>query len=306
MAKPITRACPIARYLRDYMESDIRAAKKSIWPKATFDVFGIAKTAAREAAILAKLKPPIRRLDQALHRSWETVDTRRSLACAFERERYRIAGLGLLRRVLHSMTDYDPSQPDSGWYFVTRVSVRHAVPPERTGDISVQKVMRPVVTGLRLLRTEFPHLIVVAAFELSYGRSLDGIVWAEPHVHFLVWGPSKASIESALRVPGLKPKNMSSLVVLPVTDDLDTRLSYILKMKGELRVQYVQNGRKRRRDNKLPPHLQARWLRFFVDVPVKEVLTLMGLPPDVVKQFHHGDLHMLVDELLRKGVGRRR
>ena len=304
MAKPINPAHPIARYLHS-LEYEIRGAKKNIWPDHTFSVPGIAQTAAREAAILAKIKPPAQGLDQALHRSWETIDTRRSLACAFERERYRIAGLGYLLRVLCSETNYDPGRPDSGWYFVTRVAPRQTVPPERTGEISIAKVMRPVIAGLRLLKRQFPQLIAVAVFELSFGRSLDGTVLAEPHVHILVWGASEDSIESALRVLGPKPKNMSSLVVLPVTDDLDARLSYILKMTGELRVRYVDKGKKRRGDNKLPPELQALWLTYFAAVPVRNVITLMGLKPDVVKQFHYGDLHMLVGELLRNGVGRR-
>lgn len=297
MTKTRTHACPLARMIDD-REYDIRSKLKAQWKKTTFSVDGLAKTARREMRLAASALTPAVAAN-AFHRGWCSIDHRErgSAACSYERMRTLIAGRGLLRKAL-------PSNPRC--FLVTRADARQAVPLEHFGEEDIDKLRRPVQTALRELGHRYRKLAAITVFELSFGRSLDGSVVAEPHFHLLIWGVPEDVLKEVFEVRGSQPKYRKPLRVKSVSN-VDRALGYILKMRGELRVEYIgPTGNVRRKDNKLPSRLQSLWLSCLAHWPVKKVLTFTGFSPDLVETFYEADMRVLIEELLNRRVGVRR
>lgn len=283
-------------------ETLIRETFKKFHQKNTFRVRDIVTKSLKNKVIFRKQGVSQSNRKAALGTGWSRRSTEaKSIACVFEQHRLRLAMFVSLYPKLKARSGYNPKALETGWHFVTRALDKHRVDADMFENVNPKKYLRPIADAMRQLKKDYPKLCCVIVFELSFSLDLDGILYAEPHVHALVFGPSKDEIRKAIGHSGKGDKNQLSVV--PVTNDLKKRLSYMAKFRPGYRIQVaLDDGRIKRCKSKPSPKALGRWLEFMLPVRASEVLTFTGLQAGYVKRFHARKMYSLVKRIERRSI----
>jgi hypothetical protein len=228
-----------------------------------------------------------------LHPSFASLDKeRRSAACPFEAIRLR---LWLLTQVRHTLL------PDDS-YLITLADPKWSRPLEELSPDWYMPVLRKIRAAVATLQKASRPVKGVAVIELCVDRDLDGNLSWSPHFHMVITGADRVVLRKAfdVRLPaGRRGIDKPLLVKLIKPGDLGRVLSYISKMKPELRSAYMtKKGRKRRRRNHLPKELLPDWLSVMAERPITELVVHFGQGPNIARRFRTAEMSFILGELL--------
>lgn len=228
-----------------------------------------------------------------LHPSFSSLDKgRRSAACPYEAIRLR---LWLLTQVRHTLL------PDDS-YLITLADPKWSRPLEELSPDWYTPVLRKIRDAITKLRKAGHPVHGVVVIELCIDRDLEGNLSWSPHFHMVITGAERRVLRKAfdVRLPaGRRGIDKPLLVKLIKPGDLGRVLSYISKMKPELRSAYMTNqGRKRRRRNHLPKNLLPNWLSLMAERPITELLVHFGQGPNIARRFRTAEMSFILGEML--------
>ncbi len=217
---------------------------------------------------------------------------RRSAACLFEALRLRLWLLTVVHRSL----------PSDATYLLTLADPKWSRPLEELSPDWHKPVLRKIRAAITKLRQAGHPVKGVVVIELCVDRDLKGNLSWSPHFHMVITGAEQQVLREAfnVRLPaGRRGIDKPLQVQLIKPGDLGRVLSYISKMKPELRSAYMTDeGLKRRRRNHLPKELLPDWLSVMADRPITELVVHFGQGPDIARRFRTADMSFILGELL--------
>jgi hypothetical protein len=228
-----------------------------------------------------------------LHQAFSSRDGGlRSAACPYEAIALRMWLLIEIRRRLSL----------DGSYLVTLANPKWSQPMGPLQPDCFSPVVRKVRKTIEKLRAAGHLVRGVAVIELCANRGLDGKLSWSPHFHMVICGANKQVLQKAfhVRLPAKRRGRDKPLQVkLIKPGGLGTVLSYISKMKPELRSAYVgPHGRMRRRRNHLPKFLFPYWLLAMADQPITKMVIHFGQGQDIAHRFRTAGMSFMIGELL--------
>ncbi len=282
----------IERYLYDY-EFHIRRSLKRVYDGNKFSPSGMQK---RQWANICSLHCRRPAVDiKSFHHDWSTIDDRRAnAACLYEQFRARVWGLGYLRGQLSA--DYHEL------YHLTFASSADRRPSGDLARFNLPRYRRRIRSALQELQGVHPGMWAFGMVEISAtGNLADGYVF-EPHIHLLINGVPKDALRETLEA--LLPrttKGSHPIMIKPVPDqdNLGSGLSYFLKFAPELRTKFLTaEGRAGKgRTNLMQGNLKTEWLAWLAAHRIDELLIVIGLRPEIMRQFRLCELQHLIEEL---------
>lgn len=219
-------------------------------------------------------------------------DGRRSAACPFEATRLR---MWLLTEVYRDL-------PPNGSYLVTLADPKWSRPLGSLSPDWYKPVLRKIRAAVTRLRKAGHPVQGVVVIELCIDRDLGGNLSWSPHFHMVITGAERCVLRETfdVRLPaGRRGIDKPLLVKLIKPGELGRVLSYISKMKPELRSAYIgKSGRKRRNRNHLPKELLPNWLSVMAERPITEMVVHFGQGPDTARRFRTAEMSFILGELL--------
>lgn len=255
--------------------------------------FSPRRIAERQGTRAKLLKNAGKKSAKHLHSSFSGLDNgRRSAACPFETIRFR----------LWVLTEVYRGLPPDASYLVTLADPKWSRPLGYLSPDWFNPVLRKIRAAITRLRKAGHPVQGVAVIELCLDRDLNGSLSWSPHFHMVICGAAKPEIRQALhvRLPvGRRGIDKPVQVTLIKPGELGRVLSYVSKMKPELRSAYIRkNGRLGRRRNHLPIELLPHWLSAMADRPITELVVHFGQGPDIARRFRTAEMSYILGELL--------
>lgn len=282
----------IERYLCDN-EFQIRRSLKQVYEGNRFSAGGIRQKQWANIFSLRGRCPAIN--IKTFHHDWSTINDRRAnAACLYEQFRARVWGLGHLRAQLPA--DY------SNLYHLTFASSVDQRPAGDLARFNLHNYRRRIRAALQELKGAHPEMWAFGMVEISATPNATGEAVFEPHIHLLTNGvPEDALRERFAALLRRTTKGSRPIMIKPVPDEgnLSSGLNYFLKFAPELRTKFLTTeGRTGKgRSNLMQGDLKAEWLAWLAAHRIDELLIVIGLRPEVMKQFRLCELQHLIEEL---------
>jgi hypothetical protein len=218
----------------------------------------------------------LRRIEAADERrplDWETCDpdscdcTRCRDGCWFASRRHRYQTITEAHRLLSSQT--------SPLWFVTVAHPKWELPVGNLDQANIKAVRQWLYRRFKQLGT---HVIAVGGFEASLNVDLDGTSTWAGHVHLVVAGSDKMTLQKKLQI---EKHHLSRPFARPVdvrhVDNLGRRLGYSLKRIAKGRVAYIDGqGRQNRNQSNLSSSEQREFDGWLLGLRTGERTILIG------------------------------
>lgn len=248
----------------------------------TFSVKGLKDRRANAIALVQEQGADTSAFEQCLHRDADSLDNyRRSAACPYEQFRTRVWATVTLPQL------FPDSEP---LHWVTIAHPAHRVTAAGLGTFDPKKVKRIVQTVRSAINAPSK---VFGMVEVSVSKN-RGVSIFEPHVHFIVSGPTRDQLEQA------RSKFPKSSMKIDGVTTVPGLLLYLTKFAADERVAYLgELGDSRRRDNGMKPPDKSAWLSWMAGYGIADLMVEGGFQPNLKSMFRSADTGDLVDRLVR-------